>query len=79
MLCILGMFPYAMLSTLPIFCYADWPKKVVSKLPALMRKPLMITDEPQPSDHCYYIDDKLTDDKNVDDKPAVVVCAMYFY
>ena len=29
----IGMFPWTMLATMPIFCAADWPKKLVSRIP----------------------------------------------
>ncbi len=33
----IGMFPWTMLATMPIFCYPDWPKKWFRLLPQRLR------------------------------------------
>ena len=50
----IGMFPYTMLATLPLFCAYNWPKKLFSCLPNFMAKTLPSQDEPQTSAHCVY-------------------------
>ena len=50
----IGMFPYAMLATLPLFCAYNWPKKVFSCMPSFVNKILPSQAEPQASDHCVY-------------------------
>ncbi|XP_077592991.1 vitamin K-dependent gamma-carboxylase [Stigmatopora nigra] len=54
----IGMFPYAMLATSPLFCYADWPKKFFGRFPTFLRSILPLTQvEPQPSSSCVYPDE----------------------
>ena len=36
----IGMFPWTMLATMPIFCYPDWPKKVINRFPGSLQKVL---------------------------------------
>lgn len=50
----IGMFPYAMLATLPLFCAYNWPKKLFSYLPNFMAQILPSQDAPQISPHCVY-------------------------
>ena len=50
----IGMFPYAMMATLPLFCAYDWPKKVFSYMPGFISKILPSQAEPQSSAHCVY-------------------------
>lgn len=50
----LGMFPYAMLATLPLFCAVDWPRKVIPRLPKFFRVLFSTKTEIQPSSHCLY-------------------------
>lgn len=50
----IGMFPYAMLATLPLFCAYNWPKKLFSLLPTFMNKISPSREEPQVSTHCVY-------------------------
>lgn len=48
------MFSYTMLATSPLFCYPDWPRRLIAKLPAFLQKFLPSTDPPQPSQECVY-------------------------
>ena len=48
----IGMFPYTMIATLPLFCSTDWPKKLFSSLPNIRGLPT--TEKPQISPHCIY-------------------------
>ncbi|XP_048762582.2 vitamin K-dependent gamma-carboxylase-like [Ostrea edulis] len=50
----IGMFPYAMLATLPLFCSADWPKKIIFNLPKCLQFLMPKESEIQPSSHCIY-------------------------
>lgn len=50
----IGMFPYAMLATLPLFCAYNWPKKLFSCMPNFISKMLPSQEEPQASVHCVY-------------------------
>ncbi|XP_022081275.1 vitamin K-dependent gamma-carboxylase-like [Acanthaster planci] len=51
----IGMFPYAMIATMPVFCYADWPNSLLSRLPTSLSSKLAATpDVQQRSDHCVY-------------------------
>ncbi|XP_062583429.1 vitamin K-dependent gamma-carboxylase-like [Saccostrea cucullata] len=50
----IGMFPYAMLATLPLFCSADWPRKIVPRLPKCLQMFISTDSEIQPSSHCIY-------------------------
>jgi len=34
----IGMFPWTMLATMPIFCHPDWPKKLIHTLPITFQK-----------------------------------------
>lgn len=34
----IGMFPWTMLATMPIFCHPDWPKKLISRLSTTLQK-----------------------------------------
>lgn len=36
----IGMFPWTMLATMPIFCYPDWPKKIINTLPSWFQSAL---------------------------------------
>lgn len=49
-----GMFSYTMLATSPIFCYPDWPRRLVSKLPRCLHCVLPHTQPPQRSPECVY-------------------------
>ncbi|XP_077999053.1 vitamin K-dependent gamma-carboxylase-like [Glandiceps talaboti] len=50
----IGMFPFTMMATLFVFCYADTPRKLLKKLPTWMKYVLPKQDLPQPSIHCIY-------------------------
>ncbi|XP_034047407.1 vitamin K-dependent gamma-carboxylase isoform X1 [Thalassophryne amazonica] len=51
----IGMFPYTMLATSPLFCYPDWPRRFFSHFPAFLRVALPLTSpDPQPSTSCLY-------------------------
>lgn len=50
----IGMFPYAMLATLPLFCAYNWPKKLFACMPNCISKMLPSQEEPQASIHCVY-------------------------
>ncbi|XP_033644268.1 vitamin K-dependent gamma-carboxylase-like [Asterias rubens] len=51
----IGMFPFAMLFTMPVFCYADWPRSLLSRLPSFLSTRLLPPQESQQrSDHCVY-------------------------
>lgn len=52
--CLSGMFPYVMLVTMPIFSAPDWPKRVMSRLPACLQPLLPSLTEAQPSADCFY-------------------------
>lgn len=48
----IGMFPWTMLATMPIFCYPDWPKKLVGRLPSLLQKVLPTAKQSKKSIIC---------------------------
>ncbi|XP_029459136.1 vitamin K-dependent gamma-carboxylase-like [Rhinatrema bivittatum] len=50
----IGMFPFTMLATSPLFCYPDWPRRLVARLPSALRKLLPPAEPPQPSKECVY-------------------------
>uniref|UniRef100_A0A4W4GE97 Vitamin K-dependent gamma-carboxylase n=1 Tax=Electrophorus electricus TaxID=8005 RepID=A0A4W4GE97_ELEEL len=51
----IGMFPYTMLATSPLFCYADWPRRFFGRFPEFLQFVLPLTsDEPRPSPSCVY-------------------------
>ncbi|XP_027031142.2 vitamin K-dependent gamma-carboxylase [Tachysurus fulvidraco] len=51
----IGMFPYTMLVTSPLFCYADWPRRFFSHFPEFLWPVLpTVTPPPQPSASCLY-------------------------
>ena len=59
----IGMFPYAMMATLPLFCAYNWPKKVLCFLPTFMARILPSLDDPQTSTHCVYPVSTVSEDK----------------
>ena len=59
----IGMFPYAMMATMPLFCAYNWPKKVLSCLPNFMARILPSLDDPQTSTHCVYPVSTVSEDK----------------
>ncbi|KAM9841200.1 vitamin K-dependent gamma-carboxylase [Aulostomus maculatus] len=51
----IGMFPYAMMATSPLFCYADWPRRFFGCFPSFLRAVLPLTSQDlQPSASCVY-------------------------
>uniref|UniRef100_A0A7N6F7Z6 Vitamin K-dependent gamma-carboxylase n=1 Tax=Anabas testudineus TaxID=64144 RepID=A0A7N6F7Z6_ANATE len=51
----IGMFPYTMLATSPLFCYPDWPRRFFARFPAFLRGALPFTTcDLQPSTSCVY-------------------------
>ncbi|KAJ7305318.1 hypothetical protein JRQ81_011237 [Phrynocephalus forsythii] len=50
----IGMFSYTMLATSPLFCYPDWPRRLVARAPACFRCLLPLAEPPQPSQECVY-------------------------
>ncbi|KAM4677468.1 vitamin K-dependent gamma-carboxylase [Discoglossus pictus] len=50
----IGMFSYTMLVTSPLFCYPDWPRRVVAKFPNCLQRILPSTKSPQDSTQCLY-------------------------
>lgn len=50
----LGMFPYVMLASSPLFCSTEWPRKLVARCPKRLQKLLPTKDAPQPSASCVY-------------------------
>nr|XP_006819627.1 PREDICTED: vitamin K-dependent gamma-carboxylase-like [Saccoglossus kowalevskii] len=50
----IGMFPWTMLATMFIFCYADWPKKLLRRLPKILQRMYPSVEVAQPSIHCIY-------------------------
>ncbi|KAM8872306.1 vitamin K-dependent gamma-carboxylase [Synchiropus picturatus] len=51
----IGMFPYAMLATTPLFCYSDWPRRFFAGFPVLLKSVLPLTSSDiQPSTSCVY-------------------------
>ena len=52
---LVGMFPYMMLATMPLFCAADWPKRLLrGRIPRLLSLVAPSVDQPQCSSHCLY-------------------------
>lgn len=50
-----GMFSYTMLSTSPIFCYPDWPRRFFGRFPEFLQPVLpFISPPPGPSSSCVY-------------------------
>lgn len=51
----IGMFPYTMLATSPLFCYPDWPRNFFAHFPSFLRPVLPLTSPgSQPSPSCVY-------------------------
>uniref|UniRef100_A0A8C5KLC0 Gamma-glutamyl carboxylase n=1 Tax=Jaculus jaculus TaxID=51337 RepID=A0A8C5KLC0_JACJA len=50
----IGMFPYVMLASSPLFCSPEWPRKLVSHCPQKLQELLPLQTAPQPSDSCMY-------------------------
>ncbi|KAJ8318861.1 hypothetical protein KUTeg_003952 [Tegillarca granosa] len=65
----IGMFPYTMLASTPMFFYADWPKYLLRKLPPFLHSFVPMVTEPQPSVHCIYNKEDIKPE-NDKDKPG---------
>nr|XP_055183102.1 vitamin K-dependent gamma-carboxylase isoform X3 [Nyctereutes procyonoides] len=50
----IGMFPYVMLASSPLFCSPEWPRKLVSRFPERLQELLPLRAAPQPSMSCVY-------------------------
>lgn len=50
----LGMFPYVMLASSPLFCSTEWPRKLVARCPKRLQELLPTKDAPRPSASCVY-------------------------
>lgn len=50
----IGMFPYVMLASSPLFCSPEWPRKLVSHCPKRLQELLPLKAAPQPSASCMY-------------------------
>ncbi|KAL3875762.1 hypothetical protein ACJMK2_033680 [Sinanodonta woodiana] len=50
----IGMFPWMMLATMPLFCSNDWPRKFFQKLPLCLKFVTPQNHDLQTSDHCLY-------------------------
>ncbi|OBS81225.1 hypothetical protein A6R68_20560 [Neotoma lepida] len=50
----IGMFPYVMLASSPLFCSTEWPRKLVARCPKRLQKLLPTKDAPRPSASCIY-------------------------
>ncbi|KAL4240239.1 hypothetical protein ACF0H5_001033 [Mactra antiquata] len=50
----IGMFPWMMLATMPLFCYPDWPRGLLQKLPHVLQPILPAKIDLQTSPHCIY-------------------------
>uniref|UniRef100_A0A8D0VHD2 Vitamin K-dependent gamma-carboxylase n=1 Tax=Sus scrofa TaxID=9823 RepID=A0A8D0VHD2_PIG len=50
----IGMFPYVMLASSPLFCSPGWPRKLVAHCPKRLQDLLPLRIAPQPSASCMY-------------------------
>lgn len=51
----IGMFPYAMLATSPLFCYTDWPRRLFGHFPDFLKPVLPFTSlDLNSSTSCVY-------------------------
>lgn len=50
----IGMFPYVMLASSPLFCSTEWPRKLVARCPKWLQELLPTKDAPRPSPCCVY-------------------------
>ncbi|XP_053388971.1 vitamin K-dependent gamma-carboxylase-like isoform X2 [Mercenaria mercenaria] len=50
----IGMFPWMMLATMPLFCHPDWPRGLLHKFPHFMKIVLPADLSLQTSQHCIY-------------------------
>jgi len=65
------MFPWMMLATLPLFCYPDWPRVWLKKMPKIVSLILPAAIDVQPSTHCVY-DKKMV--KSEEKHVSVLLC-----
>ena len=49
----IGMFPYACMVLIPIFCYSNWPKKIFRRAPLILQRFLPTTATPQENLDCF--------------------------
>jgi len=68
----IGMFPYTMLATMPLFCAYNWPKKMLSHLPNTLAKIIPSQDVAQTNPHCVYVSSDENDEKQQDRKGAAI-------
>lgn len=64
----IGMFPYAMMGTLGLFCSESWPKILLSKMPSCFRLLTPLVTEAGPSNHCVYSSKGSTKNENGNSK-----------
>ncbi|XP_028930682.1 LOW QUALITY PROTEIN: vitamin K-dependent gamma-carboxylase [Ornithorhynchus anatinus] len=50
----IGMFPYVMLASSPLFCSPDWPRRLAARSPRWLRGPLPAVAPPERSASCVY-------------------------
>ncbi|XP_028618080.1 vitamin K-dependent gamma-carboxylase [Grammomys surdaster] len=50
----IGMFPYVMLASSPLFCSTEWPRKLVARCPKRLQELLPAKAAPRPSASCVY-------------------------
>ncbi|CAL9683478.1 unnamed protein product [Knipowitschia caucasica] len=51
----IGMFPYTMLATSPLFCYSNWPRRLFAGFPRVLKPVLPSTSQDlKPSTSCVY-------------------------
>ncbi|XP_003965623.2 vitamin K-dependent gamma-carboxylase [Takifugu rubripes] len=68
----IGMFSYTMLSTSPLFCYPDWPRRFFARFPGFLGAVLPLTSpDPQPSTSCLYSEVSGTSSGRQESPPAV--------
>ncbi|CAF0789380.1 unnamed protein product [Didymodactylos carnosus] len=77
----IGMFPYTMLATIPIFFHNDWPRKFIrNKFPKFISLLFVKNDTPQYSEACLYSKDdiKVEDQTNTRLKPSIITRSMKY-
>ncbi|CAH1793361.1 unnamed protein product [Owenia fusiformis] len=65
----IGMFPWTMIATMPLFCYTDWPRHLVKKL---SKGHIDVTADPlEQSQHCLYDKEQIkSEEKSAEDNGA---------
>ncbi|ELT96478.1 hypothetical protein CAPTEDRAFT_169440 [Capitella teleta] len=58
----IGMFPWMMLATMPIFCHVDWPRRLFSAFPQCLERVLPLSGQPQKNPHCLYSKEEVKPD-----------------